>query len=113
MLQSDRRGQVQSALAAVNDRHVAIQKIESQLIELAEMFQDLDAIVVQQEPAVVEIEQKGQQVTENVGRANTEIGGAIEKARSRNRKKWWCLLIVGTLGFHSLLLLSARWLSGG
>ncbi|KAI9882453.1 MAG: eukaryotic translation initiation factor 4E [Watsoniomyces obsoletus] len=94
VLQSDRRGQAQSTLNAVNARHLAIQHIEQQMIQIAQMTQDLDAIVVEQEAAVVQIEQKGEQVTENVSKANNEISGAIVKARSRNRKKWWCLLIV-------------------
>lgn len=94
LLQSDRRGQSQSALRAVQGRHEAIQKIESQMIELAQLFQDMEALVVQQEPAVVQIEQKGEEVTDNVGKANVQMDGAISKARSRNRKKWWCLLIL-------------------
>ncbi|KAI9810181.1 MAG: Plasma membrane t-SNARE, secretory vesicle fusion [Pycnora praestabilis] len=93
LLQSDRRGQSQSALRAVEGRHQAIQKIEQQMIQLAELFQDMEALVVQQEPAVQNIEQKGEEVTDNVGKANVEIAGAITSARARNRKKWWCLLI--------------------
>ena len=65
------------------------------MVELAQLFQDLDQIVMQQEPMVENIETKGEEVHENVVQANTEIGGAIDKARSRNRKKWWCLLICG------------------
>ncbi len=64
------------------------------MVELAQLFQDLDQIVQQQEPLVTNIEQKGEEIHENVVQGNQEIGGAIEKARSRNRKKWWCLLIV-------------------
>lgn len=64
------------------------------MIELAQLFQDMEALVVQQEPAVIQIEQKGEEVTDNVGKANVEMDGAISKARSRNRKKWWCLLIL-------------------
>ena len=64
------------------------------MVELAQLFQDLDQIVQQQEPLVTNIEQKGEEIHDNVVQANTEISGAIEKARSRNRKKWWCLLIV-------------------
>ncbi|ORY05269.1 t-SNARE [Clohesyomyces aquaticus] len=94
LLSSDRRGQAQSSLRNVQERHEAIQKIERQMVELAQLFQDLDQIVMQQEPLVANIEQKGEEVHDNVVKANTEIGGAIEKARSRNRKKWWCLLIV-------------------
>ena len=94
LLNSDRRGQASSTLRNVKERHEAIQNIEQQMIELAQLFQDLDQIVQQQEPLVTNIEQKGEEIHENVVQANTEIGGAIEKARSRNRKKCWCLLVV-------------------
>lgn len=90
-MQSDRRGQAQSALRAVEGRHLEIQKIEQQMIELAQLFQDLEQIVVQQEPLIENIEQKGEEVRENVEKANDEIGQAIVSARSRNRKKWYCL----------------------
>ena len=65
------------------------------MMELAQLFQDLETLVVQQEPAVTQIEQKGEEVTENVGRGNTELDGAIKKARAARRKKWICLGIVG------------------
>ncbi|KAF2659324.1 t-SNARE [Lophiostoma macrostomum CBS 122681] len=94
LLSSDRRGQAQSSLRNVKERHEAIQRLEQQMIELAQLFTDLDQIVVQQEPMVENIEQKGEEIHSNVVQGNEEIGGAIVKARSRNRKKWWCLLIV-------------------
>jgi syntaxin 1B/2/3 len=94
LLNSDRRGQASSTLRNVKERHEAIQNIERQMVELAQLFQDLDQIVQEQEPLVANIEQKGEEVHQNVVQGNQEIGGAIEKARSRNRKKWWCLLIV-------------------
>jgi hypothetical protein len=65
------------------------------MMELAQLFQDLETLVVQQEPAVTQIEQKGEEVTENVGKGNTELDGAIKKARAARRKKWICLGIVG------------------
>ncbi|KAF2141013.1 uncharacterized protein K452DRAFT_299077 [Aplosporella prunicola CBS 121167] len=91
LMQSDRRGQAQSALRAVEGRHKEIQKIEEQMVELAQLFQDLNAIIVEQEPLVEAIEQKAEEVHENVTKANEEIDGAIVNARSRNRKKWYCL----------------------
>lgn len=94
LLQTNRRGQSQSALRAVQGRHEAIQKIERQMIELAQLFQDVEAAVVQQEPAVEEIETKAAVINDNVGKANHEIDGAIVKARSRNRKKWICLGLI-------------------
>ncbi|KAI9743660.1 MAG: Plasma membrane t-SNARE, secretory vesicle fusion [Claussenomyces sp. TS43310] len=94
LMQSDRRGQSQSALRNVENRHVAIQKIEQQMIELAQLFQDMDVMVVQQEESVTLIEAKGEEVQENLYKGNEQIGTAIGSARARNRKKWWCLLIV-------------------
>jgi len=64
------------------------------MVELAQLFQDLDQIVQEQEPLVANIEQKGEEIQDNVKAANVEIDGAIVKARSRNRKKWWCLLVL-------------------
>jgi len=61
------------------------------MIELAQLFQDLEALVVQQEPAVTQIEQRGEEVTEHVAKANTELDGAVKKARAARRKKWMCL----------------------
>jgi len=64
-------------------------------MELAQLFQDLEALVVQQEPAVTQIEQTGEQVTENVGKANVELDGAVVKARAARKKKWICLGLCG------------------
>lgn len=97
LIQSDRRGEAQSVARNVSQRHEDIQKIERQMIELAQLFQDLEALVVQQEPAVTQIEQRGEEVTEHVAKANTELGGAVDKARAARRKKWWCLGIARKL----------------
>lgn len=58
------------------------------------MFTDLNTMIVQQEPAVEQIDEQGQTVVQNVGEANVQIDEAITKAKARNRKKWWCVLIV-------------------
>lgn len=100
LLQSDRRGQSRQALNAVENRHAAIQKIEGQMIELAQLFQEMEALVVQQEDAVAVIEQKGEEVQENLDKGTEQIGVAIKSARARNRKKWYCLGIVGIYPRH-------------
>jgi syntaxin 1B/2/3 len=93
LMSSGRSANSQSTLRNVKERHEAIQQIARQMEELTQLFTDLDQIVMQQEPLVMNIEAKGEEIHENVVQANTEIGGAIEKARSARRKKWWCLLI--------------------
>jgi syntaxin 1B/2/3 len=95
LMQSDRRGQAQTTLSAVQSRHEAIQNIERQMMELAELFNDMDNLVVQQEAAVANIEIKGEEVVENLDKGNVEIGGAIQHAKNTRKWKWWCLGISG------------------
>ena len=96
LLQSDRRGQSRAALSAVQDRHAAIQKIESQMIELAELFQDMDNLVMQQDAAVANIEMKGEEVVDHMDKGTEQIGVAIKSARNARKWKWWCLGISRT-----------------
>jgi syntaxin 1B/2/3 len=95
LMQSNRQGQARAALSAVQDRHDALVKIEQQMVELAQLFQDMDTLVVQQEATIMQIEQKGEEVVENLDKGNEEIGVAVTTARATRRKKWWCLGICG------------------
>ncbi|KAM3078266.1 hypothetical protein ACMFMF_004670 [Clarireedia jacksonii] len=91
LMQSSRSQQANTTLRAVQDRSAAIRKIEQQMIEVAELFTQMEQLVEQQEAAVVNIEQKGEEVVENMDKGVEQIDTAIVSARSRNRKKWWCL----------------------
>jgi syntaxin 1B/2/3 len=95
MMNSPRQGQAQSTMNAVRSRHEAIQNIERQMIELAELFTDMDNLVMQQEAAVTNIEMKGEEVVDNMDKGNEEIGTAIVHARNTRKWKWWCLCITG------------------
>jgi syntaxin 1B/2/3 len=94
LLNSDRRGQSQSTLNAVRQRHNEIQRIEQTIIELAQLFQDLDVIVMEQEPLVQNIEAKGEEVQENMVKANEHLDLGVKSARGARKKKWICLGIV-------------------
>ena len=97
---SNRRGQAQSALSAVQGRHEAIQKIERQMIELAQLFQDMEAAVVQQEAAVEIIDQKAEDTHMNISKGNEQLDQAVVKAAAARRKKWICLGICGMYHFY-------------
>jgi syntaxin 1B/2/3 len=91
LLNSDRRGQAQSTMANVRQRHDAIQQIERTMTELAQLFQDLDTIVMQQDPMIMNIEEKAEETQTNMVQANQHLDVATSKARSARRKKWYCL----------------------
>jgi len=95
LMQSDRRGQSQSTLRNVQQRHDAIQQIERTMIELQQLFQDLDAIVVQQDVAVQDIEVKAEETYNHIEAGNVHLDKGVSSARAARKKKWICLGIVG------------------
>ena len=97
LMQSNRRGQAQSAMSAVEDRHKEIQKIADQMVDLANLFEELNTLVELQEAPVANIEMKAEEVVENMDKGNEQIGTAIKSARNARKWKWWCLGIVGML----------------
>ncbi|KAG6107030.1 hypothetical protein E4U13_007131 [Claviceps humidiphila] len=97
LMQSDRQANARAALSAVQDRHDALLKIEQQMVELSQLFQDMDTLVVQQEAAIMQIEQKGEEVVDNLDKGNEEIGVAVNTARKTRKKKWICLGICVTI----------------
>lgn len=66
----------------------------------------MEQLVEEQETMVEVIDQRGEEIQTNVDQAQEQIGQAVEKARSRRRKKWWCLLIVRKCTLSNLFLRS-------
>jgi len=90
LMNADRRGQSQTTLNAVRQRHAAIQNIEKTMMELGVLFQDLDTLVLQQEVQVNQVEEKSHDIQENVFKANEELDHGIASARAARKKKWIC-----------------------
>jgi syntaxin 1B/2/3 len=91
-LKSNRTGHASSVLGSVRARHNDIQRIEKTLVELAQLFQDIDEQVVVQGNMVQTIEDRTDNVKTDTEAANTQLGKGIASAR-RARKMKWCLLI--------------------
>lgn len=117
LMQGNRMGQARAVLTAVQDRHAALQRIEQQIIELAQLFEQLNTLIVEQDVKITQIEQKSEEVIENLDKGNEEIAVAIETVRKTRKKKWICLGIVGMysvsgdgvsfLSWHPALLMSS------
>ncbi|OBT70250.1 hypothetical protein VE03_00025 [Pseudogymnoascus sp. 23342-1-I1] len=93
MALTNRRGQAQSALGAVKARHDELQRIERTITELATLFNEMDQLVVAQEPLVERTEQNAEQATTDLESGNVHVGKAIVHAKNRNKMKWWCFFI--------------------
>lgn len=94
-MQSDRTGEARQVCSLVRQRRNEVLQIERDMYQLAGMFEDMCALVIQQDETIVDIEKQGEQVVENTVEANRQLETTIDLAKARNRKKWWCALIVG------------------
>lgn len=91
MMQSNRQGQARAVLNEVQNRHRELLKIEQQMTELAQLMQDLDTIIIQQEEPLMKIEQQAEDTVQQLEEANVHLDKANESARATRRKKWICL----------------------
>lgn len=71
------------------------------MLELAQLFSDVEAAVISDEDAVEDIESKTELIVEHVTKGNKELDRGINAASSRNRKKWYCLGALGECIFFS------------
>ncbi|CCU76323.1 syntaxin 2/SSOI/SNARE domain containing protein [Blumeria hordei DH14] len=93
-LKSNRFGQVSSVLGDVRARHNELQRIESTLTDLANLFADMAQIVEAQDPVIENTEQNAIHANEHIDKANTQIDAAKNSAARARKLKWYCLLVV-------------------
>lgn len=89
-----RSRQANDARQATMQRSAAIRKIEQDMIQLGQLYQEVAELVHQQEPAVTQIEQSAEQTHGHVQQANTKLDSAITSARNARRWKWYALIII-------------------
>jgi len=94
VMNSNRRGQAEAALSEVQTRHRDIQQISRTMNELAELFEDMQQLVAEQEPIVATIENKAQEAQQDIEGGVAQTNKAVKSARAMRKKKWWCLLIL-------------------
>lgn len=112
-LLQNRRGQAADVLDAVQTRHQEILRIERTMAELAQLFQDMEVLVAEQDQQINDVD-------ENVALAQHEIeqgvvyqGKAIVSARKARRKKWICLGILIAIVIIVIVIIFAYGASDG
>lgn len=75
-------------------RSAQIKDIESRMIELSQLVMQTNEIVIQQAPAIENIDQGAERVAGDLGNANVQLGQAVQSARNARKWKWYALIIV-------------------
>lgn len=90
LMNSDRSGSAQRTLSAVRERHNSIQRIEQQLVELAQLFNEVEAMVTEQDVKVLHVEKGTNETTHHLEQANVQLQTATKHAWNTRRNKWRC-----------------------
>lgn len=72
-------------------RHQEIQRIESTLIELLALFEQMAEQVVLDEAKFQQVEDNAVKVETDLHQANTHLEIGVKSAQGARRKKWMCL----------------------
>jgi len=90
---STRYGESRAAYREVQERHEDIRKIDNTLAELAQLFAELDALVVLQDDTVAAIETSAAQVATDTEAGLAQTEKAAKHARNARRKRWYCFFL--------------------
>ncbi|KAI8970391.1 t-SNARE [Mycotypha africana] len=93
LVSASRQGQSKAVLSEVQKRHDDIRHIEKTIVELHQLFMDMQMMVEQQGEVLNTAEQHADETVMNVKEGNTNLSKAILLAKSTRAKKWCCFFI--------------------
>ncbi|KAI9284285.1 t-SNARE [Umbelopsis sp. AD052] len=93
LMQQQRSGQARAVLAEVQNRHDDMKKIEKTIIELQQLFMDMQMLVEQQGEHLNTIVENADTTVNELERGNKHVDSAIKKARATRAKKWCCFVL--------------------
>lgn len=93
LLNSNRRGEARTALSEVQARHREIVKIEQSMRELNQLFQDVEAMVAEQDTAVQHVNERVETARQDIELGVKQEEVAITNAKKSRKKKCWCIWI--------------------
>jgi len=101
LAQSDRYGQARQAYKEAQDRHVEIQRLETTITQLGQLFNEMAILIEEQQDTIDHAALQAEATHRDLERGGQKVDEATELARSARRKRWWCfflsLLIIAVL----------------
>ncbi|KAG2218954.1 hypothetical protein INT45_004646 [Circinella minor] len=94
IIQAGRQSSSRAVLSEVQNRHTDIKRIERTLLELHELFEDMQMLVERQGEVIVKIDDHAEQVAGDLKEGNRAVKRAVDFARSTRAKKWCCFFLV-------------------
>ncbi|KAI9320429.1 t-SNARE [Dichotomocladium elegans] len=93
LMQANRSGHARAVLNEVQTRHDDIKKIEKTILELHQLFMDMQMMIEYQGETLTKVEQTTEAAVVDLEQGNVDIGKAITHARATRSKKWFCFIL--------------------
>ncbi|KAK4517205.1 uncharacterized protein ATC70_000537 [Mucor velutinosus] len=93
LMQNSRSGQAKAVLSEVQTRHDDIKRIQKTILELAQLFEDMQMMVEEQGKVFDQIENNAENTQADLEQGVKHVDRAIILARSTRAKKWCCFFI--------------------
>ncbi|KAG2221962.1 hypothetical protein INT45_010486 [Circinella minor] len=93
LMNTNRSGHANAVLNEVQSRHDDIKKIEKTILELHQLFMDMQMMIEQQGEVLTNVEQQVEQTVVDLEQGNKDVEKAIVSARATRAKKWCCFVI--------------------
>ncbi|KAJ3212473.1 Plasma membrane t-SNARE, secretory vesicle fusion [Entophlyctis luteolus] len=93
-LLASRNEKQRRALEEVQDRHTELQKIERSMSELFDLFQEMNAMIEQQQTLINNVEANVENAVEYLDSGSKELSKAIVYRKSTRKKQVWIVAIV-------------------
>ncbi|KAL7311022.1 hypothetical protein PS15m_008843 [Mucor circinelloides] len=93
LLNSSRLGNSTQVLDEVQTRHRDIKKIEKTILELHQLFLDMQTMVEMQQETVNNIEKTTEHAVYDLEQGNKHVSVAVKTAKMTRKRKWCCFVI--------------------
>ncbi|OZJ05894.1 hypothetical protein BZG36_00892 [Bifiguratus adelaidae] len=94
LMNAQRSGQARAVLHEVQTRHDDIKKIEKTILELHQLFMDMQTLVETQGEVIDKIEDMAEATVVNIDEGNKQVDQAVASSKSTRKKKWLCFWLV-------------------
>ncbi|KAK0545507.1 hypothetical protein OC846_002079 [Tilletia horrida] len=101
LMNSNRQGEARGALREVQERQEDLRQIMRTMQELAELFNQIDYLLVQQDEQVTAISQQADHVKTDMEAGLVETNKAKVSARKARQKRKWCAVLIDVTDYWS------------
>lgn len=111
LMTAGRQNQSKAVLSEVQNRHTDIKHIEKTIVELHQLFMDMQMMVQQQGETLNTIDQHAETTAVQLKEGNTFLTKAIATAKSTRAKKWCCFFLC--IGICVMIAILVWWFAFG